>query len=201
MRRGAPVLTRLDGKGAHDRLGRTTRAWSHSRRCRFRRGFGRDLRRAAARGDAIVFLPNGMSCGGAIFIGSGQQAFEIRVNWLTGAVEVRAARRRSDRRGRSRCGTAFSPFRHRTVVVSIGMRSYLPALGNFMHGGVPMKKTTEELLRAGRGRVLVAADGVVPPRRRCRSSVDRNPAAESQRDGEQLRDQPGRRIRRCRRAR
>jgi general secretion pathway protein H len=37
---------------------------------------------------AIVFLPSGMSCGGAIALTRSQQGFEIRVNWLTGGVEI-----------------------------------------------------------------------------------------------------------------
>jgi general secretion pathway protein H len=39
-------------------------------------------------GSTIDFFPSGMSCGGAIDIGRQGVGFEIRVNWLTGGVEI-----------------------------------------------------------------------------------------------------------------
>ncbi len=36
----------------------------------------------------IQFLPSGMSCGGTIFLSRPGAGFEIRVNWLTGGVEI-----------------------------------------------------------------------------------------------------------------
>jgi general secretion pathway protein H len=39
-------------------------------------------------GSTINFFPSGMSCGGAIAIARGGIGFEIRVNWLTGGVEI-----------------------------------------------------------------------------------------------------------------
>lgn len=36
----------------------------------------------------IVFLPSGMSCGGTVVLRRFQVAYEIRVNWLTGGVEI-----------------------------------------------------------------------------------------------------------------
>ena len=39
-------------------------------------------------GQAITFFPNGVSCGGVVKLRRGATAYEIRVNWLTGLVEV-----------------------------------------------------------------------------------------------------------------
>jgi general secretion pathway protein H len=37
---------------------------------------------------AIQFLPSGMSCGGVIILSRGSVGYEVRVNWLTGGVEL-----------------------------------------------------------------------------------------------------------------
>ena len=42
-------------------------------------------------GAAIGFLPNGMSCGGTVSLARPGAAYHVRVNWLTGGVEVVAA--------------------------------------------------------------------------------------------------------------
>lgn len=39
----------------------------------------------------VVFFPSGMSCGGAIALASGGHNVEVRINWLTGGVEIVAA--------------------------------------------------------------------------------------------------------------
>jgi general secretion pathway protein H len=39
-------------------------------------------------GSTIEFFPSGMSCGGTIAIARRGVGFEIRVNWLTGGVEI-----------------------------------------------------------------------------------------------------------------
>lgn len=39
----------------------------------------------------IDFLPSGMSCGGAIALSRPGAAYRVRVNWLTGGVEIVAA--------------------------------------------------------------------------------------------------------------
>ncbi len=44
-----------------------------------------------ANGAAIDFLPSGMSCGGTIGLARPGTALSIRVNWLTGGVEIVAA--------------------------------------------------------------------------------------------------------------
>jgi general secretion pathway protein H len=40
------------------------------------------------RGPSIQFLPSGMSCGGVIELTRGGRGFEIRVNWLTGGINI-----------------------------------------------------------------------------------------------------------------
>jgi len=39
-------------------------------------------------GRTIDFLPSGMSCGGVIVVSRLGTGYEIRVNWLTGGVEI-----------------------------------------------------------------------------------------------------------------
>ena len=39
-------------------------------------------------GERIEFFPSGMSCGGTIGISRSGAGFQVRVNWLTGGVEV-----------------------------------------------------------------------------------------------------------------
>lgn len=90
-RRGSPVLTQLDGKARTIASGADATVVSIPKDV----GFDAVLADTCAGrrpGRAIVFFANGMSCGGAIFIGRDNQAFEIRVNWLTGAVDVAPAR-------------------------------------------------------------------------------------------------------------
>jgi general secretion pathway protein H len=43
---------------------------------------------ARAAGATIDFFPTGMSCGGAITLSRQGVGFQIRVNWLTGGVEI-----------------------------------------------------------------------------------------------------------------
>lgn len=44
-------------------------------------------------GATIAFFPNGMSCGGTVGLRHGDAGYEIRVNWLTGGVEIAPATR------------------------------------------------------------------------------------------------------------
>jgi len=39
-------------------------------------------------GSSIDFFPSGMSCGGVIALARPGMAFEVRVNWLTGGVDI-----------------------------------------------------------------------------------------------------------------
>jgi general secretion pathway protein H len=36
----------------------------------------------------VSFFPNGMSCGGVIKLDRGEHGYEIRINWLTGGIEI-----------------------------------------------------------------------------------------------------------------
>jgi general secretion pathway protein H len=36
----------------------------------------------------VSFFPNGMSCGGVIRLHRGEHGYEIRINWLTGGIEI-----------------------------------------------------------------------------------------------------------------
>jgi general secretion pathway protein H len=42
-------------------------------------------------GATIEFLPSGLSCGGAIALSRPGAAYQVRVNWLTGGVEIVAS--------------------------------------------------------------------------------------------------------------
>ena len=87
IRRGVAVATDL---GA---ISRTIRSGASGRLVQLPQdvGFNAILaiqcdRRAA--GMAIQFLPSGMSCGGTIFLSRLGTTLEVRVAWLTGAVEI-----------------------------------------------------------------------------------------------------------------
>jgi general secretion pathway protein H len=87
IRRGVAVATDLSA------ISRTIRSGASGRLVRLPQdvGFNAILasqcdRRAA--GMAIQFLPSGMSCGGTIFLSRLGTTLEIRVAWLTGAVEI-----------------------------------------------------------------------------------------------------------------
>ena len=41
-----------------------------------------------AAGGSIDFFPSGMSCGGVIALARPGMGYEVRVNWLTGGVEI-----------------------------------------------------------------------------------------------------------------
>jgi general secretion pathway protein H len=43
-------------------------------------------------GGTINFFPTGMSCGGVIVLSRQGVGYEIRVNWLTGGVEIAPSR-------------------------------------------------------------------------------------------------------------
>ena len=76
-------------------------------------------------GATIVFFPSGMSCGGTVELRRGAVGFQVRVNWLTGGVEIVSSRL---------CG----PIRFRRVHSGRGARrsdrhgSLLAAIGSLM---------------------------------------------------------------------
>jgi general secretion pathway protein H len=88
IRRGSPVITRLDGRARTIRSGAGNASVILPNDVAFDALVAETCEgRPAA--DSIEFLADGMSCGGAIVISRGDARFEIHVNWLTGVVEVR----------------------------------------------------------------------------------------------------------------
>lgn len=87
IRDGAPVATSFDaGK-------RSVRSGASGAHVELPADVGFDAllaQRCADRavGSTIDFFPSGVSCGGVVSITRGGVGYEIRVNWLTGGVEV-----------------------------------------------------------------------------------------------------------------
>jgi general secretion pathway protein H len=87
LRRQVPVATRIDAEG------RSIRSGMSGRIIRLPNDVSVDAMlatRCAGRSAAqtIDFFPSGMSCGGAIALARPGMGFEIRVNWLTGGVDI-----------------------------------------------------------------------------------------------------------------
>lgn len=87
LRRGAHVATELDASG------RTIRSGSSGRVLRLPQdvGFKAALAERCGKnsvGTTIDFFPTGMSCGGTISLSRLGATFEVRVNWLTGGIDV-----------------------------------------------------------------------------------------------------------------
>jgi len=87
MRSGAPVATLLSARA------RTVRSGAGSGTVQLPAGIGFDavLAKRCAGVNAstgIAFFPSGMSCGGVIALARPGLNVEIRVNWLTGGVEI-----------------------------------------------------------------------------------------------------------------
>lgn len=87
MRSGAPVVTFLSARD------RTVRSGSGSGVLRLPASVAFDAvlaQRCAGvnAGAGIAFFPSGMSCGGVIALARPGLNVEIRVNWLTGGVEI-----------------------------------------------------------------------------------------------------------------
>lgn len=90
IRRGTPVATRLDADA------RTVRSGASGAIVALPSDVGFDALLAERCGDrrvgsTIDFFPSGESCGGTIAIARQGLGFQVRVNWLTGAVEVAPA--------------------------------------------------------------------------------------------------------------
>ena len=87
VRNRIEVMTQVDAPGRLIRSGSTTRVVRVpddvvveallAQRCNDRRAFS-----------TISFFASGMSCGGTIVLSHAGSGFEIRVNWLTGGVEL-----------------------------------------------------------------------------------------------------------------
>jgi len=90
MRRGLPVATLLSAKA------KTVKSGSGAGTVQVPDGIGFDAvvaKRCAGvnASSGIAFFPSGMSCGGVIALARPGLSVEIRVNWLTGGVEIVSA--------------------------------------------------------------------------------------------------------------
>jgi general secretion pathway protein H len=87
LRRQIQVATQVDAQGRSIRSGVTGRV------IRFPADVSLDAYLASrcadrAVGRSIDFFPSGMSCGGTIALARPGMGYEVRVNWLTGGVEI-----------------------------------------------------------------------------------------------------------------
>ena len=87
LRRQVQVATLVDAGG------RTLRSGISGRTVRFPGDVTMDAKLASRCADrmagrSINFFPSGMSCGGTIALARPGTSLEIRVNWLTGGVEI-----------------------------------------------------------------------------------------------------------------
>ena len=87
IRRGADVSTLVDAPSRVIRSGATTQLIRIPDDVRFEALLPQTCRRRAAL-STISFFGDGMSCGGAIALTRLDSSYEIRVNWLTGRVEI-----------------------------------------------------------------------------------------------------------------
>ena len=87
IRRRTEVATLVDAPARAIRSGATARCHPHSRRRALRRAAAAELPQQAGF-STISFFADGMSCGGTIALTRLDAAYEIRVNWLTGRVEI-----------------------------------------------------------------------------------------------------------------
>jgi general secretion pathway protein H len=87
IRRHVPVVTQVDA------IGRTIRSGASGRTVRIAGDVAFDALLAQRCNDrptfsTISFFASGMSCGGTIVLTRPGSSFEIRVNWLTGGIEI-----------------------------------------------------------------------------------------------------------------
>jgi general secretion pathway protein H len=87
LRRQVVVTTQVDARARSIRSGATGRT------IRMPGDVGLDAMLASRCGDrpagrSIDFLPSGMSCGGVIALARPGMGYEVRVNWLTGGVDI-----------------------------------------------------------------------------------------------------------------
>jgi general secretion pathway protein H len=91
--RDAAIRRRVGVSTALDYAARVIRSGAYPRNVRFPHDVAFDAllaKNCAGRdvGNTIDFFPNGMSCGGTVALRRGDASYQIRVNWLTGGVEV-----------------------------------------------------------------------------------------------------------------
>jgi general secretion pathway protein H len=87
IRRGMDVATLVDAGGRSIRSGATTDMIRIPDDVRFDALLPQTCNRHAAL-STISFFASGMSCGGAIALTRLDAGYEIRVNWLTGRIEI-----------------------------------------------------------------------------------------------------------------
>jgi general secretion pathway protein H len=87
MRRRAPIVAEVDAPGRLVRSGATGRIVRMPADVKFDALLTARCNRRPA-GFTIQFFASGMSCGGVIALSREGMSYEIRVNWLTGGVEV-----------------------------------------------------------------------------------------------------------------
>lgn len=91
--RNAAIRRRTEIATVVDAPSRFVRAGTNGRTVRFPNDVSVDTTLAAScaghsAGNTISFFATGMSCGGAIVLARQGVGYEIRVNWLTGGVEI-----------------------------------------------------------------------------------------------------------------
>jgi general secretion pathway protein H len=87
VRRNTQINAQIDAPGHMIRSGATGRALQIPADVSFQATLPRTCNERPAR-STISFFASGMSCGGTITLSRLGTGFEIRVNWLTGGVEV-----------------------------------------------------------------------------------------------------------------
>jgi general secretion pathway protein H len=87
IRRGADVATLVDAGSRSLRSGATSQTVRLPDDVRFQALLPQTCRQRAAL-STVDFFANGMSCGGTITLTRLDAAYEIRVNWLTGRIEI-----------------------------------------------------------------------------------------------------------------
>jgi general secretion pathway protein H len=87
IRRGTPVATQLSSISRTIRSGETGDIVQLPQDVGFNAVVASQCGGHAA-GNSVEFLPSGMSCGGTVFLSRPGTTFEVRINWLTGGVEV-----------------------------------------------------------------------------------------------------------------
>lgn len=87
IRRGRPVETAVDAAGRTLRSGAGRREVRLPKDVMVRATLPQFCNNRPA-GRAIAFFPSGLSCGGTVAFTREGAGYEVRVNWLTGGVEI-----------------------------------------------------------------------------------------------------------------
>jgi general secretion pathway protein H len=87
IRRRASIATEIDATGRSVRSGASARTVRVPNDVQFDAALASRCNQLAA-GSLIVFFSSGMSCGGVIALTRLGTGFQIRVNWMTGGVEI-----------------------------------------------------------------------------------------------------------------